>query len=399
MVLLLCNKASRGSIGANLSPPVHGTAALVATGLTTIKVAAIVAAAARRRVWHPESRLRGRQAWSCRPGLPTTIRAPMAQRQPHVGTPRLLHQLIEPRAILELYALPWLLPVLARAPRGDGHPVLLLPGFMADEGTMIALKLFLENRGYDVHAWGFGRNVGFSSRHASALQQKIRYLHHRSGRKVSLVGWSLGGLFAMYGAHEAPECVRSVITLGAPVTFDPAGSQSPPLVKALYRVIAHPMGTAAHVPHLRAKSLRGPKALPVPITCLYSLSDGVVPPQEATIDGNPALHENVRVPGSHLGLGFNAVALWIVADRLAQPEGRWQPFAPAGITGQLYRLLTSGFAPAWQSVVASACGRPAATGPAAAGERARRSPGSSRARTARRPRGRASARGRTWATR
>ena len=115
--------------------------------------------------------------------------------------------------------------------------------------------------------------------------------------------------------------MRCVITLGSPITFDRAGSQSPPLVKALYRLIAHPMGTAAHVMQPRAKKLREPKALPVPISCLYSLTDGVVPPQEATIDGDPALHENIRVPGSHLGLGFNALVLWIVADRLAQPEG------------------------------------------------------------------------------
>ena len=310
----------------------------------------------------------------------------MATRVSHVGRPSLFNQLLEPRALLEMAALPWALPLLAGAPRGDGHPVLLLPGFMADEGTLIALKLFLESRGYEVQTWGFGRNVGFSSRHATALQQKIRYMHHKSGRKVSLVGWSLGGLFAMYGAHEVPECVRSVVTLGSPVTFDPGGSQSPPLVKALYRVIAHPMGTSAHVHHLRAKNLRGPKALPLPISCLYSLSDGVVPPQEATIDGNPALHENVRVPGSHLGLGFNALALWIVADRLAQPEAQWRPFQPSGVSGQLYRLTTSGLA--WPS-------RAPAPAPSAASarERAPRTPGSSRARTARRPRGRASARG------
>ena len=82
--------------------------------------------------------------------------------------------------------------MLARTPRGDGHPVLLLPGFMADEGTLIVLKLFLENRGYEVQTWGFGRNVGFSSRHASALEQKIRYMHYKSGRKVSLVGLEPG---------------------------------------------------------------------------------------------------------------------------------------------------------------------------------------------------------------
>lgn len=270
----------------------------------------------------------------------------MATRQTYVGSPRLLHQLIELRALFELAALPWLLPVLACMPRGDGHPVLLLPGFMANEATLVALKLFLQNRGYEVQSWGFGRNVGFSSRHANALQQKIRYMHHKSGRKVSLVGWSLGGMYAMYGAHQAPECVRCVITLGSPVSFDPEGSQSPPLVKALYRVIAHPMGTAAHLTHLRAKHLRRPKVLPVPISCIYSLTDGVVPPQEATIDGDPARHENIRVRGSHLGLGFNPLVLWIVADRLAQPEGRWRPFVPSGLTGRFYRLMTRQVAPA-----------------------------------------------------
>jgi len=319
----------------------------------------------------------------------------MATRESHVGKPHLLHQLLEPRVFIEMAALPWALPLLGFAPRGDGHPVLLLPGFMADEGTMIVLKLFLENRGYEVQTWGFGRNVGFSHRHAKALEQKIRYLHHRSGRKVSLVGWSLGGLFAMYGAHESPECIRSVITMGSPVTFDPPGSQSAPLVKALYRLIAHPMGTAAHVTHLRAKSLRGPKALPVPISCLYSLTDGVVPPQEATIDGNPALHENVRVAGSHLGLGFNPFVLWVIADRLAQPEGQWRPFVPTGISGRLYRLVTPGAADA----AAAEPAPPSSPSPAPVRARRQGTPGSSRARTARTPPDRASARGRTSARR
>jgi pimeloyl-ACP methyl ester carboxylesterase len=266
----------------------------------------------------------------------------MARRQSYVGKPRLLHQLIEARALLEMATLPWNLPMLARTPRGDGHPVLLLPGFMADEGTLVVLKLFLQNRGYEVQTWGFGRNVGFNSRHASALEQKIRYMHHKSGRKVSLVGWSLGGMFAMHGAHEAPECVRSVITLGSPLSIDSAGSQSSALVKALYRLIAHPMGPRAHATHLRAKRLRQTMLLPMPISCLYSRSDGVVPPQEATIDGDPALHENIRVPGSHLGLGFNPIVLWVVADRLAQPEDQWKPFEPpAGLLGRIYRLTTS----------------------------------------------------------
>ena len=264
----------------------------------------------------------------------------MASRHPHAGKPKTAHSVLEVRALFELALLPWSLPVLATAPPGDGHPVLLLPGFMGSELSLIALEVFLRNRGYAVETWGLGRNVGFHSKHAAALEQKIRHLHHKTGRKVSLVGWSLGGVFALYGAHQVPECVRNVVTLGSPVTVDAGGSNSPPLVKAMYRLIAHPMGPAAHTMQPRAKKLRERKVLPMPLSCLYSLSDGVVPPQEATIEGDASCHENVRVPGSHTGLGFNAVVLWIVAERLSQPEGAWQPFQPVGPMGWTYRMLT-----------------------------------------------------------
>jgi pimeloyl-ACP methyl ester carboxylesterase len=264
----------------------------------------------------------------------------MTIRHSHSGEPHLLHSVTEWRALLEMASLPSIAPALMATPKGDGHPVLLLPGFMADEGSLIALKAFLRNRGYAVESWGFGRNVGFRNKHAQALEQKIRYMHHKAGRKVSLVGWSLGGVFALYGAHQASECVRTVITLGSPVSVDPEGNKSPAFVKALYRMIAHPMGPAAHVMQPRAKNLREMKRLPVPMSCLYSISDGVVPAQEATIDGDSSMHENIRVFGSHTGLGFNAMVMWIVADRLAQPEGQWQPFKPEGLSGTVYRLMT-----------------------------------------------------------
>jgi pimeloyl-ACP methyl ester carboxylesterase len=317
----------------------------------------------------------------------------MTTRHPHQGEPALIHSLTEWRALAEMALLPYALPWLVQTPRGDGHPVLLLPGFMADEASLLVLKAFLRQRGHDVQTWGFGRNVGFSTRHARALEQKIRFLHHHSGRRVSLVGWSLGGVFALYGAHQAPECVRSVITLGSPVSVDPQGSQSPRVVKALYRLIAHPLGPDAHALQPRAKKLREPKTLPVHVSCLYSLGDGVVPPQEATIHGDPALLENIRVAGSHAGLGFNPMVLAIVADRLAQPEGAWKPFRPAGWWASAYRFATHGAAapsPARSGL--------AAAGPAPAGGRPA-VPGSSRGRTAQTRPGPASARGRRSAKR
>ena len=262
----------------------------------------------------------------------------MASRRARSGPPSLLYTALEYRALLEMALLPSSLPLLLAAPRGDGHPVLLVPGFIGDSGSMAGLRLYLRNRGYLVEDWGFGRNVGFQRKHARALEQKVRFLHHRHGRRVSLVGWSLGGVFAMYAAHQVPDCVRAVVTLGSPVSGDPQRSDTAPVVKALYRLVAHPMGPVAHAAHADARRLRRPP--PVPVSCLYSETDGVVPPHEATIDGDPALHENIRVPGSHVGLGFNPLVLWIVAERLSQPEQGWRPFDPQGLPGQLYRLLT-----------------------------------------------------------
>ncbi len=264
---------------------------------------------------------------------------PKVARHRHTGSPHVLNSLLEPRALIEMALLPASLPLLMQAPQGDGHPVLLLPGFMADEKSLFVLKAFLQRKGYDVYTWGLGRNLGFRNRHASALPQKIRYLHYVTGRKISLVGWSLGGVFSLYGAESTLDCVRSVITLGSPVSMDAHGSQSPAAIKALYRLVSHRLGSSAHAMAPRAKKLREHQRLAIPTSCLYSLGDGVVPPQEATIDGDPALHENIRVPGSHIGLGFNGIVLSVVADRLAQPEDDWKPFVPKGLLAPLWRLM------------------------------------------------------------
>ena len=199
------------------------------------------------------------------------------------------------------------------------------------------MRQFLRGRGYDVQGWKQGLNLGPRDGVLDAAKQQLADAFAATGRKVSLVGWSLGGVFALYGAHQAPECVRNVITLGSPVSIGPEGSHSPAIVKALYRLVAHPQGPGAHVMQPRVKKLRERLVPPVPMSCLYSLTDGVVPPQEATLDGDPTRHENIRVLGSHTGLGFNPMVLAIVAERLAQPEGQWKPFEAPAALRWLYR--------------------------------------------------------------
>ncbi|HSW34825.1 MAG TPA: alpha/beta hydrolase [Steroidobacteraceae bacterium] len=248
--------------------------------------------------------------------------------------PRALYSLLEGRALLEIGALPFFLPLLQTTPRGDGHPVLLVPGFSASDATLVGLSVFLRSRGYNVVTWGFGQNTGFKLKFSQALEQKLRFLHHKHRRKVSLVGWSLGGVYSFYAAHSAPECVRTVISLGSPMRFSVDSYKVPMLVQALYRFLAHPMGPVAHLAHVRAKVLKSPP--PVPSTCIYSETDGVVPPESARLDTSNGHHENVWVPGSHCGLGFNPAVMWILADRLAQAEGVWRPFQPGGVVGSVY---------------------------------------------------------------
>ncbi len=263
------------------------------------------------------------------------VRRPAAEKPPK--PPHRLYTLLEWRALLEFGSLPFSWPALQTSPPGDGHPVLLLPGFAVGDATLGPLSLYLGSRGYAVETWGLGRNRGFQRKFAVALEQKLRFMHHRAGRKVSLVGWSLGGVFAYDLAHRAPECVRTVIALGSPMQLSPMKIEAPLPVKVLYRWLAHPLGPIAHLALARAKLLR--VAPPVPSTCIYSATDGVVPPHAAILPGKFPQHENIPVPGSHIGLGVNPMVLWLLADRLAQRENHWKRFTATGTFGKLYRNL------------------------------------------------------------
>ncbi|MCU0976624.1 MAG: alpha/beta hydrolase [Steroidobacteraceae bacterium] len=260
------------------------------------------------------------------------IAAPPAH--PGQAWARKARALLELRAPLEFGLMLASLPILRRAPRGDGHPVLLLPGFGAGDLSLEPLRSFLKERGYEAETWGLGTNIGFQRRYNKVIEQKVRYLHHCHGRKVSVVGFSLGGVFAFYAAHAAPECVRLAITLGSPLRLDPDRPPAP-AVRALYRALSKPYGPAIHQAHSRTRAMRTPP--PVPSTCIYSQGDGIVPPHQATLDGDPKNHENLCVPGSHTGLAMNPAAMWIVADRLAQREGTWKPFKAPELIQRLNR--------------------------------------------------------------
>ena len=237
-------------------------------------------------------------------------------RQGATGGPPRAFLFLEGRVVLEWVALLPALPVLRRAQPGDGQPVLVLPGLMAADGSTRTLRRFLMQLGYRAHGWGLGRNVGPSSEMARGLAQRLEELRQRYGRRVSLVGQSLGGIYARELARRYPDDVRQVITLASPFR-DPEATNVPKVL--LVRRRQHPDERAFR------EQLSAP--LPMPSTAIYSRTDGIVSWRSCCEDPGPK-RESIEIESSHLGMGHHPVVLLTIADRLRQPEGAWEPFQP-----------------------------------------------------------------------
>lgn len=205
-------------------------------------------------------------------------------------------------------------------PSGDGHPVVVYPGLGGGALTTSHLRSFLKDCGWTVHDWEGGVNTGpegVFDDWLGTLDDRVRHLHDLHGRKVSLIGWSLGGVYAREIARRSPQSVRQVITLGTPFAALGHGNHAGAVFKILNRDRAH------LAPEIEARIRECP---PVPTTSIYSRSDGIVC-WEGCIEKKGPASESVEVHASHLGMVTNPQVLRIIADRLAQREGKWRPFS------------------------------------------------------------------------
>ena len=212
-------------------------------------------------------------------------------------------------------------PLLRRFGGGDQHPVLLLPGFATDDRSLAPLRWTLRGQGYWAHAWRLGPNIGPTARAVAGMQRRLLDLHAEHGRTVTLIGQSLGGVYARLLAREHPAAVRQVITLGSPYRMV-AGDRSN--ADQAWRLVEHLHD--GDLPHHDAREEDRPPLL-VPATSIYSRADGVAAWQTC-IDVVREHAENIEVRGSHIGMGLNPAVIVAVLDRLGQPEGDWRPFAP-----------------------------------------------------------------------
>jgi pimeloyl-ACP methyl ester carboxylesterase len=242
-----------------------------------------------------------------------------------VRAPGMHLRVLEGRAPLEAMSSLALWPLLLAGERGDGHAVLVLPGLLATDSSTELLRAFLAQRGYAAHGWGQGANLGPRPGVIDGCLQRLQRLQRSSGRKVSLVGQSLGGVYARLLAAMAPEAVRLVITLGSPV----AGPATASHARRVYQAVS---GRHAHDPQRRERLQQPPL---VPTTAIYSRSDGVVAWQSSVLHEHP-LAENIEVRASHVGMGMHPAVLHAIAERLGQPEGQWKPFRRHGLRQWIY---------------------------------------------------------------
>ncbi|MEM7441129.1 MAG: alpha/beta hydrolase [Pseudomonadota bacterium] len=237
--------------------------------------------------------------------------------------------LLEGRAIPELFGFAASLPSLrVLAPRGDGQPVLVLPGLATSDTSTIALRQFLKTKGYPTYGWRMGTNLGPRPGVEQGLIDLVESLYAKHGRKVSIVGWSLGGIYARQLAKMLPEKIRQVISLGSPFGGEPRATNA-------WRVYQMASGESVDNSdrHMGGKISDAPKD--VPCTAIYSKTDGVCAWQNC-IEADTPTTENIEVQASHCGLGHHPAVVFAIADRLAQPEGEWKRFKRDGLRAAVF---------------------------------------------------------------
>jgi len=237
--------------------------------------------------------------------------------------PSLFWTLTEGRSLFELNSFYALRLAMKRLPRGDGHPVIVFPGFVASDYSTRPMRGLLKDLGYKTFGWGLGRNLRFNDDREADMRALLKRVYEDEGRKVSLKV-----------AKANPEYVRNVITLGSPISGDMDHSNA----TRLYEFFN---GPPSEVMQKRLKTIA--KAPPVPTTSIFTKTDGIVAWRGSVQETGQRTGEridNICIPASHVGLGVNPLAMCAIADRLAQAEGQWAPFEMSGLKKLFFKNPT-----------------------------------------------------------
>ncbi len=235
-------------------------------------------------------------------------------------SPAKLYTVLESRSALEYTAWRASGRLLEKLPSGDGHPVLVLPGFTAADGSTLQLRALLRRLGYRTYGWKLGNNLGPTPQIVRGLQKRLLEISEKEQQPVSIIGWSLGGIYARDLARQHPDLVRQVITLGSPIRMSPG---DPSAASRLWETLQplHDPSTIGKIGEPEHEEM------PVPSTAIYTRSDGVVH-WKLCLEVKGPTSESVEVFGSHCGLGFNPSVAFVIADRLSRDVATWKRFRP-----------------------------------------------------------------------
>jgi hypothetical protein len=207
------------------------------------------------------------------------------------------------------------------APAGDGHLVIIFPGLATDGSALGPLRDHCESLGYKVIDWGRGYNTGPTGDMGLWLTELAAHtsdLVRRHGSSATLIGWSLGGIYAREVGKLLASQVRQVITIGTPFNAEADHTNVGWLCSLM-------SSAPAAIDPVLSKRLRTPP--PLPTTSIYSRSDGLVA-WETCCHAKPSSQvQDIEIEGSHIGMGWNPAVFNIVADRLGQQPANWLPYA------------------------------------------------------------------------
>jgi len=230
--------------------------------------------------------------------------------------PSILNYLSEPfRAIGERIKLISFLKKYKNEKQGDDHPVIVIPGFLGGDRSIKLLTQFLRKNGYQAHTWGLGMNRG-NIADIDELMERVEKIYEETGKKISLVGWSLGGVYARQLAKKLPNKIRQVITLCSP--FD--GMNTSNNAEWLFSLLSG----GKKIKDIDPVFLENvPVPASVPTTAFFSKKDGVVAWETCIEKKEDDIHQNIEIKGSHLGVIYNKEVLSIIIDRLKYREENW----------------------------------------------------------------------------
>lgn len=229
------------------------------------------------------------------------------------GPPPRLRQAVElPRAAWSVVSLARSRDRLRAAPRGNGRPVMILPGLANTDRSNIVMRRFLASLGYRVYGWGLGRNLGRRAigTDGARLIERVAAIKAQTGLPVTLVGVSLGGMMARFVANQRPDLVREVIAVSSPFAGDPRDTN-------VWRAFEWLSGDRIDSEQVRQWQAICASPLQVPSTAIWSRSDGLVNGLACRAPGQPDARD-IEVRSSHIGVQLKPQVLLIIADILAE---------------------------------------------------------------------------------